>query len=49
MTYGSPFLLEGVDELIDPVIDPVLERSTVPGPGGKMVRAQRGQHERRAH
>ncbi|KAF8069431.1 DHC1 [Scenedesmus sp. PABB004] len=34
--YGSPLLLEGCDEYIDPVIDPVLERAPAgpPGPGG---------------
>lgn len=35
--YGFPFLFEGCDEYIDPIIDPVLERSLVPGPGGKQV------------
>ena len=39
ITYGAPFLFEGVDERVDPVIDPVLERAVTPGPGGKQVGA----------
>ena len=29
--YGFPFLLEGLDEYIDPVLDPVLERNFIGG------------------
>jgi hypothetical protein len=35
--YGSPFLLEGLDEYIDPVINPVLERAFTINAAGKRV------------
>jgi dynein heavy chain len=35
--YGSPFLLEGLDEYIDPVIAPVLERAFTVSAAGKRV------------
>lgn len=38
ITYGQPFLFEGLDEWVDPVIDPVLERAFLPNTGDKRVR-----------
>lgn len=35
--YGFPFLLESVDEYIDPVIDPVLEKNVTLLPGNRKV------------
>lgn len=37
--YGQPFLLEGLDEYIDPVINPVLERAfTLSAAGKRMIK-----------
>eukprot|EP00798_Chlamydomonas_sp_ICE-L_P031818 gene31818-7022_t len=35
--YGFPFLLENLDEYIDPVIDAVLEKNFIPSSTGKLV------------
>ena len=36
MQFGTPLLLEGVDEWLDPILDPILTRQTIKQPGGTL-------------